>query len=319
MDYNIYSNGHLKSGLQKFTRRGMAEEAAATAVVLARRGLPLFKRLPLIAAEDVGWEFASPVYNVCQELAGHMGMFGRTQDAHLQYVAKLARALARTPKDRDCIGLAGLGALANERESLTPDLQALRRAIDAKDEMLAMRHCERFAAERQRRLVWDLLRLMSKDKGSTVEWHIEGIRGESYQGVQSFDELILMAAGIHALTGIKAERPFDWKSADGTVSEPKDWLPWFIFDMHTKEGCEAKAELQRKGFDAARLNNSWWFWESALVDIEIGQLARQERIARGFADDSRAEWVRWRGQAKQLVEAAMRRNDLPISTETNLS
>lgn len=315
MDYSIYSNGHLKSGLQKLIRRGMAEEAAATAVVLARRGLPLFKRLPVIAAEDVGWEFVAPVFNACQELTSHMGLFGHTSDEHLQSVAKLARTLARTPKDRDCIGLAGLGALANESAPVKPNIQALRAAIEAQDEMLAMRHCERFAAERQRRLVWDLIRLMAKDKGSAAENHIEGIRGESYLGVQSFDELILMAAGIFALTGRKAERPFDWKNADGTISEPKDWLPWIIFDMHTKEGCEAKAELQRLGLDVARLNNSWWFWESALVDKEIGQLARQERIARGFADDSRAEWAGWRRQTKELVERAMRRNDLPVGAD----
>lgn len=312
MDYSIYSNGHLKSGCQKFIRRGMAEEAAATAVVLAKRGLPLFKRLPLIAAEDVGWEFVAPVFNACQELTSHAGLFEQTRDENLQSVAKLVRTLARTPKDRDCIGLAGLGALANEREPLTPDLQVLRRAIEAKDEMLAMRHCERFAAGRQRRLVWDLIRLMSKDKGSTVENHIEGIRGESYLGVQSFDELILMAAGIFALTGSKAERPFDWKSADGTVSEPKDWLPWVCFDMHTKEGSEAKMALQREGVDVVRLNNSWWYWESAVVDIEIGQLARRERIARGYDDESRAEWEGWRERTRGQVEAAMRRNDLPV-------
>ena len=311
MDYGIYSNGHLKSGLQKLIRRGMADDAAATAVVLARRGLPLFKRLPLIAAEDVGWEFTSQVFNSCQEFSGHAGLFGKPQDDCLESVAKLVRTLARTPKDRDCIGLAGLGVLANEREHLTPDLQALRRAIEAKEEMLAMRHCERFAAGRQRRLVWDLMRLMSKDRGSTVECHIEGIRGESYQGVQSFDELILMAAGIFSLTGSKAERPFDWKSADGTILEPTDWLPWFCFDMHTKEGSEAKMALQREGVDIARLNNSWWFWESAVVDTEIGQLARRERIARGYDDESRAEWEGWRGQTRGQVEAAMRRNDLP--------
>ncbi len=312
MDYSVYSNGHLKSAIQKFVRRGMVEEAAATAVVLARRGKPLFKRLPLIAAEDVGWEFTSRVFNSCQEFSGHSGLFGKPQDACLESVAKLVRTLARTPKDRDCIGLAGLGALANEREHLTPDLQALRLAIDAKDQMLAMRHCERFAAGRQRRLVWDLIRLMSKDKGSAVESHIEGIRGESYQGVQSFDELILMAAGIHALTGMKAERSFDWKSADGSVLEPKVWLPWFCFDMHTKEGSEAKMALQREGVDVARLNNSWWFWESAIVDSEIGQLARRERIERGYDDDSRTEWEGWRGRTRDLVEAAMRRSDLPV-------
>ena len=313
MDYSIYSNGHLKSGLQKLIRRGMAEEAAATAVVLARRGLPLFKRLPVIAAEDVGWEFVAPVFNACQELTSHMGLFGHTSDEHLQAVAKLARTLARTPKDRDCIGLAGLGALANETAPMKPDIKTLRVAIEARDTMLAIRHCERFAAERQRRLVWDLIRLMAKDKGSAAENHIEGIRGESYLGVQPFDELILMAAGIFALTGTKAERPFDWKSADGTVLEPKTWLPWGCFDMHTKEGSEAKLALQREGVDIARLNQVWWFWESSLVDIEIGYLARQERIARGFDDASKGEWMEWRERTKNLVEAAMRRNGLPIS------
>lgn len=313
MDYSIYSNGHLKSGLQKLIRRGMAEEAAATAVVLARRGLPLFKRLPVIAAEDVGWEFVAPVFYACQELTSHMGLFGHASDAHLQSVAKLARTLARAPKDRDCIGLAGLGTLANETAPVKPEIKTLRAAIEARDTMLAMRHCERFAAERQRRLVWDLIRLMAKDKVSSVEQHIEGIRAESYLGVLPFDELILMGAAIFALTGTKAERPFDWKSADGTVTEPRDWLPWIIFDMHTKEGSEAKAELQRQGLDVARVNQLWWFWESSLVDIEIGQLARQERIARGFTDDSRADWAGLRRQAKELVEAAMRRNNLPVA------
>lgn len=311
MDYSIYSNGHLKSACQKFVRRGIAEEAASTAIVLARRGLPLFKRLPIIAAEDVGWEFTAPVFNACQELAGRIGLFGQTREIQMQSVAKLARTLARTPKNRDCSGLASLGALANEREPLTPDLQALRGAIEAKDEMLAMRHCERFAAEQQRGLIWDMFRMMAKAHGGAVEYHIEGIRGESCQGGLSGDELILMAAGIFALTGTKAARPFNWESADGTIAEPKDWLPWQIFDMHTKEGCEARAELQRQGVDAARLSNCWWYWESSLVDVEIGQLAGQARIAHGFGDESQTEWAGRRLQVKELVEAAMRRQGLP--------
>lgn len=315
MDYSVYSNGHLKSGLQKLIRRGMAEEAAATAVVLARRGLPLFKRLPVIAAEDVGWEFVAPVFNACQELTSHMGLFGHTSDEHLQSVAKLVRTLARTPKDRDCIGLAGLGTLANETAPVKPDIKTLRAAIEARDTMMAMRHCERFAAERQRRLVWDLIRLMAKDKVSSVEHHIEGIRAESYLGVLPFDELILMGAAIFALTGTKAERPFDWKSADGTVTEPKDWLPWIIFDMHTKEGSEAKAELQRQGLDVARVNQLWWFWESSLVDIEIGQLAAKERVARGFDDESQTEWAACRLQVSKLVEAAIERQGIPLASK----
>lgn len=312
MDYGIYSNGHLKSAIQKFVRRGMAEEAAATAVVLAKRGHPFFKRLPVIAAEDVGWEFAAPTFIACQDLASRIGLFGRTHEGDLQSVAKLARALARTPKDRDCIGLAGLGALANERETLIPELQALRGAIEGRDEMLAMRHCERFVVGRQRRLVWDLFRVMARARGGAIERHVEGVRGESYLGVLLGDELILMAAGIFAMTGTRAERPFDWASADGSIVEPKSCLPWFAFDMHTREGSEAKAELERQGVDIARLNNSWWFWESAVVDNEIGHLARRERIARGYDDESLAEWEGWRGQTRALVEAAMRRNDLPV-------
>src|SRR3989338_8056378 len=233
MTYDVYANGHLKSAIQKFVRRGMAEEAAATAAILARRGLPLFKRLPIIAAEDVGWEFTAPVFNACQELAGDMGLFEQTRDVQVQSVVKLARALARTPKDRDCSGLAGLGTLVNERDPLTPDLHALRGAIEAKDELLAMRHCERFVAGRQHRLVWDMFRMMGKAKGGAVEYHVEGIRGASHQGVLSGDELILLAAGIYALAESKAAQPFNWESADGIVAEPIDWLPWYVFDMHT--------------------------------------------------------------------------------------
>ena len=312
MAYDVYENGPLKSAVQKFVRRGMAEEAAATAVVLARRGLPLFQRLPIIAAEDVGWEFTAPVFNACQQLAGHIGLFGQTRDVQIQSVAKLARALARMPKDRDCSGLAGLAALANERKSLTPDLQALRGAIEAKDELLAMRHCERFAAGRQHGLVWDMFRMMAEARGGAIECHVEGIRGESCQGLLLGDELILLAAGIYALAGSKAERPFNWQSADGTVAEPKDWLPWYVFDMHTREGCEAKAELQRQGVDVKRLNSLWWYWESSLVDVEMGQLARQERIARGFDDQTQAEWLGDRAKLRAAVELRMSDLGAPI-------
>ena len=311
IDYGVYSNGHLKSAVQKFVRRGMAEEAAATAVALARRGQPLFKRLPVIAAEDVGWEFVAPVFRACREL-GETGLFERTSEQVLPAVAKLARALAQAPKDRDCIGLMGLGALANERAPVSPAMPDLRAAIEKKDELLAMRHCERFVAGRQRRLVWDLFRLMASEKGGAIEAHVEAIRGESYLGVLQGDELILMAAAIFAMTGSKEERAFPWAAADGAVSEPRDWLPWYVFDMHTKEGAEAKAQLAREGEDVARINDLWWFWESSLTENEVGRLARRERLERGYVDW--AEWGFLRGRVRSLVEESLRRTGLPSSS-----
>lgn len=312
MDYSVYTNGHLKSGLQKAVRRGMAEEAAAVAIVLARRGMPFFKRLPVIAAEDVGWEFVAPVFNACREATGDIGLSGQPQDQQLRVAAKLARALTQLPKDRDCSGLASLGALANEKERISPEISGLRAALEAGDVMLAMRHCERFAAERQRRLVWDLFRIMAYAKPCAIQAHVEGIRGASYRGVLPFDELILMAAAIFSLTGRKSERSFDWKAVSGAVVEPKDWLPWHVFDMHTREGCEARAELQRQGLDASHLTECWWHWESALVDQEIGQYAAEERRARGFGDETQAEWVAYRQLIRSLVEDTLHRRGLPF-------
>lgn len=311
MDYSVYTNGHLKSGLQKAVRRGMVEEAAAVAVALARRGQPLFKRLPVIAAEDVGWEFVAPVFRACREL-GETGLFERTSEHVLPAVARLARAMAQAPKDRDCIGLMGLGTLANERAPLSPTVLDLRAAVEKKNELLAMRHCERFVAGRQRRLVWDLFRLMASERGGAVEAHVEAIRGESYLGVLPGDELILIAAAIFALTGSKVERAFPWETADGTVLEPHDWLPWYVFDMHTREGSEVKAQFAAEGVDVSRLNDLWWFWESSLTKNEVGKLAQRERFERGYGDE--AEWGLLRGRVRSRVEESLQRAGLPTSS-----
>lgn len=313
MDYSVYSNGHLKSAIQKFVRRGMAEEAAATACVLARRGFPLFRRLPIIAAEDVGWEFVMPLFVGCQELVGQGALSGRLLDVGLEAVARLVRALALSLKDRDCGGLAGLGAISNRDEALKPCLGLLRTAIESKDALLAMRHCERFVADRRRRWVWDHFRAIVRAHGGATERHVEAIRGESYLGVLPGDELILMAAAIFAMTGLKPERQFEWRSFDSSVPEPTTWLPWYAFDMHTREGGEARVELRREGVDVEWLDASWWYWESALVNVEIGQLASRERDARGFGEETRAGWDRCRGRVRQAVEAAMRRNGLPVA------
>lgn len=302
MDYGVYSNGHLKSALQKFVRRGMKQEAAAVAVALAQRGMSLFKRLPVIVAEDIGWEFVTPVFEECRRLSDDVGMFGRSKDLDLDAIAKLVRMLAALPKDRDCGGLAGLATLANERQPLAADVNALRAAIESKNELMAMRHCEQFAAGRQRRLVWDALRAAAGLDGAS-RLQIEGIRGQSYRGVLPGDELILMAAGIFALTRTEVERRrvLAGSRNDATGDSPGP-LPWFVFDMHTEEGRAVLAELKAEGVNSVRLASCWWYWESASVDVELGQLARLERESRGFHESTKTEWLGYLPRVRQGIE-----------------
>lgn len=103
MDYDIYSNRHLKSALQKFVRRGMRREAAGVAIALAERGMPLFKRLPMIAAEDVGWEFVAPVFEACRNIFDGTEFFGCAQKTDSHAISALVHSLAGTPKDRESL------------------------------------------------------------------------------------------------------------------------------------------------------------------------------------------------------------------------
>lgn len=309
VDYGVYSDGHLKSAIQKFVRRGMSDEAVATAIVLSRRGLPLFRRLPIIAAEDVGWEYVMPTFTTCRELASQVALSGELSGPGLKTLAKLVRVLALSEKDRDCGGLAGLATNLNRREFIEPCRRKLREAIEGDQAMLAMRHCERFAANRLRRWVWDLFRLIGRARGGSVERHIEAIRGESYVGVLTGDELILMAAAIFALTGSKNERSLNMEEVDGTLTEPRTWLPWYAFDMHTREGVRAMGELEKNGADVAWLSNAWWYWESALTKDEIGILTQLERAEGALGD--MAEWGHWRDRVRQSVEGVLNERGIP--------
>jgi hypothetical protein len=166
--------------------------------------------------------------------------------------------------------------------------------------LLAMRYCTTFALERRRTAAWESMRVLSSFRGDPARDHFEAARLRANSGTLPGDERILMACGVMALTGRRKERPLEFAPilAIKGIVEP---LPWWAFDMHTLEGKRTISDLEKRGNDRQRVTSLWWYWESALVNNELGNLSREERILRGFGDDTRHEWDLLRNEVRDAV------------------
>lgn len=90
-----YHRAEIKSSLQKVIRRGMTEEAVSIAAAYIELDLEgICKRLPIIAVEDVGYEYLADTTYACRRAMGI-----EVEDAK-RVLLPVVKRLAEAPKDK---------------------------------------------------------------------------------------------------------------------------------------------------------------------------------------------------------------------------
>jgi len=304
-----YGTGELKSGAQKFIRRAMVTEALATVNRLYEQAPEsLFRRLPIIAIEDIGFDVGAPVFYECKRLFEEM-----KQGANVKHqMFQITSVLCGMDKDQDCAGLGNLAELKGTVEGTVADMED---AIGTGNELTANQIAQWLVSNKQKQKMWDALLGMAQQKGSWHKWNMTGLRGRVSQGMMASDEIIYIAGAIQVLLrGAKQARLFDWEKVSVSDVPDEITIPWYGLDFHTRCGRMAISALTKKEFLYNDLLYSWWYYESALVNKQVGNWFETEKEARGFSNRS-AEWKnKTRPAVKAMVEWAMQKKNLPIPT-----
>jgi hypothetical protein len=297
---NRYYPSELKSGLQKSVRRGEWEKGVSIALELLNvQPSSLFRRLSVIAAEDVHPSLGGPVHIHCELMEKEMKAGG---DVRLR-MAKLVKFLADRPKDKNSAGLPGVACLLNEKEGLPEvDFNEMAMATKEKDWVKAMRIAEACLKNNEKRGVWTALTNMTDYKPFNIVEHVRAMRSRSSKGLYECDELVFIAACLFMIGGYE-EVPFNYSDQDVEIPIGPVEIGWEAFDMHVGAGKMALGALVKRGFDYNELLWTWWYYESALVNQEVGEFYPMERKMRGF-DGKEGQWKRWRPEVEKLVNWA---------------
>lgn len=264
-----YDTGTLKSALQKFVRRGMAPQANAVALALDQLGetSSLLRRMPVIVAEDCGWQKGWMVPSMVDLL--------KVGSVEPGTILKFVTAMCSGPKDKDACGLfdGAFWKLHKDGYVDVPDLeQKLEAAIARGDEVEAALLCVGVHKEKlgvAANPVWKVMiqaatRLPGGEELAAV---IDAFKRRAAMGVFDTDRGLIMAACLEGL--------FHWSDgwagkdlpAEAPVDEAMRVIPWWCLDMHTPLGKIALSHLSKKlGIDRTKLDAMWFWFGSAPIN-----------------------------------------------------
>jgi hypothetical protein len=236
--------GTYKSAVQKYVRRGEIDAAVSAAEALVR--VPggrsaLARRLPVIAAEDVGPRWLPAVVRVTRTARSAIDL-----DALDEQLRAITAGLASLPKNKSAYWLAATCWDGRKQaDAATPG--ALRTALRAGDHRAAVAI---YIAARDR-LIWrsgqrviDALRESVREGPELAGAIVEAALWREGQGGSGIDELAA-AAVIAAI-----DRP------DGPIPDPPSVahappdalrrLDWYAFDGHTVIGERVTGKIARR-------------------------------------------------------------------------
>jgi RadC-like JAB domain len=250
----------FKSAVQKETRRGSIDKAVAAGAALAR--LPggramLGRRLTVIAAEDVGWQFIPAVGRVVKECESLPG------DTAVPQLLAVTAGLASLQKNREAAWLATT-AWGGRRVPAQVSAAALRQALETGRHQDAV--AISFTAREQRAWrsgdrVIDALRDSLTDAPALAQEIGRWALWREAQGGYGTAELIASAviAAIDRPDGLVPDLPVVPHSADADL-----WrLAWYTADSHTATGGRVLSrQALRLGLPTAMLASLMFVEES---------------------------------------------------------
>ncbi len=236
--------GTYKSSLQKTIRRGEIDQAVGAADALLR--LPggrsgLVRRLPVIAAEDVGGQWIPAVVSVTRTARSVIDLDGLDQQ-----LRSVTAGLASLAKNKSGYWLAATcWDGRRQADEVSPD--ALRSAMEAGDHQAAVAI---YIAAREARMwrsglrVIDALRDSARDAPELARAIVESALWREGQGGSGMDELAASAiiAAIDRPDGPVPELPV----VPYTPPDPHQRVRWWAADSHTIVGERVIGRVARR-------------------------------------------------------------------------
>lgn len=284
VEASLYEASELKSGLQKYIRRGEIEKAVRTADEMLRCGAekPLLRRLPAIVAEDCGWRKLWTVKACSAVRWGERAILPPDRKDLLRVVAKLAYG----PKDKDASALADyVREHLKTLPELPPDdlqLEDFAKAVAAKDEVRATQLLLHWAGRKEgksfhKEPFWAVLEKATVERGlpHVAETLLAIKQRTGYGFYFAGDGVGLAVCALYAAIREEGwDEDFPQELADivqRCIDHPMQVkLDWYCLDMHTAIGKIVLGSLvKRKGWDKDRLENWWFYFESARLNDHV--------------------------------------------------
>jgi hypothetical protein len=311
-----YDGSLLKTALQKFLRRGMTDHAVAVAQALIAKGeaSKVSRRLPVIVAEDCGWQYLW-VITRCQESKGEIADTSST-------LLKLVHVVSQGVKDKSCEPLMGGARHANKLQGPS-DVHKFRDALDSGDLDYASRVIVHELDPRETGVgaspLWGDLLSASRSRPDLFAV-VDAVKRRVAAGLFQNDRAMLTIAACQAIVGKSfSDYPLegwqgqkDWEKVEPEASQIEslaDW--WWVADAHSWVGRIVSGILCRRypKIDATWLEWSWFCGESGLVtpardDRYLKDWSRQ--IAEKFNGETIEEMTKkWRELLPEVQSTAM--------------
>lgn len=317
-----YDSSCLKTSMQKFIRRAQPAEAVAVGMALLKRDEAnvLRRRLPVIAAEDVGWQvmWIAPICGTKP---------GESSDGD-EMLLKMMEMLAETkPKDKSAEPLRDTATFENKVGPPMLSPSCLADALAARDEMAA---CRLLVAEMKEekgaggKPCWDVLkRAAAKTQLDGAVEVIEACRQRVGQGLYEGDRGLMSIACaqmvMHAEDGWAGKDSWANRAKPQVATDLKS-IPWMHMDGHTWFGKIVQSIMKKKrGIDTEYL---FWCWfcntedGSGLVfpakdDLYLRSWDRQvrERFGETLEQMSR-KWAEIRPEVESCAQWLMKERGL---------
>lgn len=309
-----FGKSELKSAIQKYIRRAEVEKAQFVGYLMGNHGDAFARRVPMIAAEDVRWEYTEPTMRLITSLNKEPDLFNPVSVDRAGMMAAIAGWLAGVQvKSRDMASLMGMARDSLEREpfcGLEQDQldneHYWRESMLQRDELEAARFLLTVYDKFDGKRAWAMAARIGSQTKVAPDVYAMNYRHQT--GLFYNDDKIMLMGILMAVRHgerIEVQGWQDLKPIKPTRAFPLDW---YCFDKHTGIGKRAYGYLKAKGVDIEGLDMVQFFCESSKMgpktdDRITPDYVRSKHFAYGSWERTKEAWEKdLRGKVKMAIE-----------------
>jgi len=312
-----YGKSELKSAIQKYIRRAEVEKAQFVGYLMGSHGDAFPRRIPMIAAEDVRWEYTEPTIRLVKSLDKEPDLFNPESVDRPGMMAAIAGWLAGVQvKSRDMASLMGMARDSLEREPFcgfqrenSNNENYWRDCLTQTDEIEAARFLLTAYDTTDKNLAW----YMAVKIGSQMEVapDVLAMNYRHQTGLFYNDDKIMLMGVLMAIRHGKRIPVTGWQDLKPIKPTKAYPLDWYCFDKHTGIGKRAYGYLKAKGVDIEGLDMVQFFCESSKMgpqtdDRITPDYVRSKHLAYGSWERTKEVWEKdLRGKVKMAIEKIM--------------